>query len=89
VALDRCKDRIRRRGWRRQWHASAKGSTSGGDASGLGRGSGAAKMKGWLRTCLWVACYARCQPGPWDSRPLWLGLEPSWKFALPLGLLFL
>jgi hypothetical protein len=28
---------------------------------------------------LWVACYARGQPGSLDSRPLWLGLEPGRK----------
>ena len=32
-----------------------------------------------------VACYARCQPGSLDSTPLWFGLEPGRKLALPLG----
>jgi hypothetical protein len=36
--------------------------------------------------CLWVACYARGQPGPLDLRPSWFGLEPGRKFMLPLSL---
>ena len=42
-----------------------------------------------LQTCLWVACYARDQPGSCGTQSFWLGLEPGRKFALPLGLLFL
>ena len=26
-------------------------------------GDGWQREKGYLQTCLWVACYARCQPG--------------------------
>jgi hypothetical protein len=35
------------------------------------------KIEVKLQTCLWVACYARCQPGSLDSLPSWFGLEPG------------
>jgi hypothetical protein len=41
-----------------------------------------------LRTSLWVACYARCQPGSFEVGSLWPGLGPGRKLELPLGLIF-
>ena len=56
----------------------------------LGRGSlGVRDRRCCLQTCLWVACYARGQPGSLDLRPSWPGLGLERKFALPFGLLFL
>ena len=42
----------------------------------------------YLWACLWVACYARGQPGSLDARPLWLGLEPGRKFSFPSACFF-
>ena len=39
-----------------------------------------------MQARLWVACYARCQPGSFGLSPFWLGLEPGRKLQLPLGL---
>src|ERR1700730_1238397 len=52
-------------------------------------GSRGGNIMGWSIADVFVGgVLSTLSAWSWDLRPSWLGLEPGWKFQLPLGLIF-